>query len=526
MQPRTGRQHRFVLLSSRPGLWISLGPFSHGFTVGYMQPPLPWLNLTCTKLTYTRARRELLLYSQQIDLNIKPSMILSLTSRSHQAPDDPAQRIDRTLDDRGHRLIAGLSTSRNFDRIDAVLMVAVGHGKYLRIQHVEADSQAVPHALQSALSDLTSNQQPSVTDVRQLANDLALHQASLFEKIKCNAGKYVDRILAIAVNDPGLWWTDFDGSQQYLGLCDPVRLSQLTGVTVIDDFPARDVAAGGTGQCLDALPLWFLHSDRSNNVAAEHRLVLQLNDQSTGYWVPASDGLDSDLPSIAAIGPTPSIAFLEHLLLHVEANGATRSDKSETCSACPIEQLYADGTRNPDLIDQWNRIWLDSISEDADGIKSNEIDLKLAGVLTEPRFQSINHSDIIRSAVYWITELILAEISPARTRADQVYFATETKLTPCLINQLIQAADFDKSRVHSAPPISNSTSNYPTNAISAAVLGLLHIDQMPANVPDLTGASEQRILGRLAMGKPSNWRQLLREMADFHPPAMKLRDAV
>ncbi len=454
-------------------------------------------------------------------------MILPLTSRSHHAPDDPAQRIDRTLDDRGHRLIAGLSTSVNFDRIDAVLMVAVGHGKYLRIRHIEAESQAIPHALQSALADITSSPQPSITDARQLSNDLALHQASLFEKIKCSAGKYVARILAIAVDDPGLWWTDFDGSLQYSGLCDPVRLSQLTGVTVVDDFPARDVAAGGSGRFLDALPLWFLHSDRSNNVAADHRLVLRLNEDATGYWIPASDGLDADLPNIAAIGPTPSVAFLDHLLLHVEADRLPHSGQSETGSECPIEQRYADGTRNPDLIDQWNRIWLDSISNHSKGMRRpDETDRKLASILEEPRFQSINHSDIIRSAVYWIIELIIAEISPAQARADQVYFATQTELAPCLINQLIQAANFDKSRVHSAPPISNSTSNYPTKAICAAVLGLLHIDQMPANVPDLTGATEQRILGRLSMGKPSNWRQLLREMADFHPPAMKLREAV
>ena len=63
-------------------------------------------------------------------------------------------------------------------------------------------------------------------------------------------------------------------------------------------------------------------------------------------------------------------------------------------------------------------------------------------------------------------------------------------------------------------------------AVVAAVLGLFHIDQMPANIPWLTGAESQRILGRLTPGRPSNWRQLLRSMADFHPAPMKLKDAV
>lgn len=62
--------------------------------------------------------------------------------------------------------------------------------------------------------------------------------------------------------------------------------------------------------------------------------------------------------------------------------------------------------------------------------------------------------------------------------------------------------------------------------VVAAVLGLLHIDQMPANVPWLSGADCQRILGRVNPGRPSNWRQLIRAMADFQPAPMKLKDAI
>ena len=71
-----------------------------------------------------------------------------------------------------------------------------------------------------------------------------------------------------------------------------------------------------------------------------------------------------------------------------------------------------------------------------------------------------------------------------------------------------------------------SRSGNQLQAIVAAMLGLLHIDQMPANVPWLTNANSQRILGRLSPGRPASWRQLVRCMADFHPPAMKLKDAV
>ncbi len=59
-----------------------------------------------------------------------------------------------------------------------------------------------------------------------------------------------------------------------------------------------------------------------------------------------------------------------------------------------------------------------------------------------------------------------------------------------------------------------------------ALLGILFIDQLPASLPWLTGAEMPRILGRVTPGSPVAWRQLLREMADHHPPAMRLREAV
>ena len=64
------------------------------------------------------------------------------------------------------------------------------------------------------------------------------------------------------------------------------------------------------------------------------------------------------------------------------------------------------------------------------------------------------------------------------------------------------------------------------DAAWTAILGAMFIDQMPGNLPWLTGAATPRILGRITPGAPPVWRQLVREMADHHPAAMRLRDAV
>ncbi|MEQ1904467.1 MAG: hypothetical protein ABL888_09805 [Pirellulaceae bacterium] len=64
------------------------------------------------------------------------------------------------------------------------------------------------------------------------------------------------------------------------------------------------------------------------------------------------------------------------------------------------------------------------------------------------------------------------------------------------------------------------------DAVVSAFWGIMFADQMAGNLPLLTGASSQRILGRISPGLPVVWRHLLQNMNDATAPTMKLRDAV
>ena len=64
------------------------------------------------------------------------------------------------------------------------------------------------------------------------------------------------------------------------------------------------------------------------------------------------------------------------------------------------------------------------------------------------------------------------------------------------------------------------------DAIVSAFFGIMFADQMAGNLPHLTGAMSQRILGRITPGLPVIWRNLLQNMNDATAPIMKLRDAV
>lgn len=60
----------------------------------------------------------------------------------------------------------------------------------------------------------------------------------------------------------------------------------------------------------------------------------------------------------------------------------------------------------------------------------------------------------------------------------------------------------------------------------AAILAMLHIDQVPANLPMLTGAEAPRVLGRLTPGSASAWHRLLRDLAFSRTLITPLRAAV
>ncbi len=363
-----------------------------------------------------------------------------------QSLDDPAARIDRVLRDRSHRLIIGLVVNRNVSSLQCVLMMTDGHGKFLRLRHAVGQVVPIPETIQNSWHEIGASQEnPSLQDTRQFMSELADFQSQAIESVKLHAGKYVDRILAVALTDPGLWVDDFDGRKIYCPLSDSQRVADLTGLTVIDNFPVNDVLSGGRGSPLEPLPLWLTFADRHARVASEHRIVILAEKQIRAFLLPASDGLDADLPAIQALA-------------------ANKDDFADTlCDA--LETLH---------------------------------------------YQTRQRMTTGTMPVVGQTFIFGQEQRKAELKAILAQRALGGKVITD----------------HSGSPNSFGVNDESIDATITGLLCILHIDQMHGNLPWLTGASDQRVLGRLTPGTPSNWRQLVREMSDFSPPAMKLKDAV
>ena len=433
-----------------------------------------------------------------------------ISSELWNAIDDPAARIERTLTDRSYRLSIGVDVDARLQKMQCALVMTSLHGKHLRVAHVVGDETLLPKAVSKNWIELRKSLSPPLAAYRQFIADLADLQIQAIEKIKRKAGKYVDRILFASVLEPGLWLSDFDGSKIFCGLTDAHRIADVTGLTVIDDYPANDVIAGGQGGPLSGLPLWLTLSDRNAKVADQHRVVLMQSEICEGYLLPASDGLDAELPEIDPI-KAPGKRFLRDLQMALKMDEDSQS----------ITNIFASGRSYPPLIQLWNECPGDEQSL-----------IRIAG--HQAKAKSLSSTDVVKTAIDFIAVSCLEQINrggrglvylgpqPASSNVCQIYVLGEDDLSKCLINRL--SNEFSDQKIVNQTVETISGRN--VRGVIAALLGVLHVDQLQANIPMITGARQQRILGKLTPGSPSNWRQLVRDMSDFRPAKMKLRDAI
>lgn len=423
------------------------------------------------------------------------ALIFPVSKNVVRDPFDPVQRIDREVADRSRRLALGLSLEDDLNTVTGALVVTEGKGRYLRVLHAASCFRVLPEMATQILAEMVGGGNPSFLDIRAVQSDLAIAQFSIAEELQRHAGKYVDRLLFISISDPGICVDEDDVNRLYMPICDPDLLAEATGISVIDAFPLRDISSGGSGQGLNAFPAWLLFADRSAKTASIGRLLILIGETTTAYYLPASDGLDVDIPPIETFSGR-GVREFRHFL----------DEKPGRAIGPDVQQLNVGGNQ---------------ISELAQLLEADSADrLKEA-----TRSGTARLPDCIRTLVVSITDEISAKVQQRVTpNADvqEIIVDCSPELLGTFLNQF-------RRRWSNADFFTNCFENDcvgSLNSVLAAVLGMMSIDQIPANLPHITGAQTQRILGRFTPGAPSNWRQLLREMADFQPPAMRLRDAV
>jgi anhydro-N-acetylmuramic acid kinase len=133
--------------------------------------------------------------------------------------------------------------------------------------------------------------------------------------------------------------------------------------------------------------------------------------------------------------------------------------------------------------------------------------------------------DVLCTATHLVAEtiaLVVRQHLPQDAKIDEVLITGGGEQNGMLLREIAM-------RLPRVPLARIGDLGLPSEAVgaaAAAILALLHVDQVPANRPEITGADTARVLGRLTPGSPQNWQRLLAEMATCRPAARCLRSAL
>jgi len=133
--------------------------------------------------------------------------------------------------------------------------------------------------------------------------------------------------------------------------------------------------------------------------------------------------------------------------------------------------------------------------------------------------------DLLCTATHFVAEAVALAARrdlPQDAKIDEVLIAGGGQHNGMLLREIAV-------RLPGAPIVRLGELGVPSEALgpaSVAVLALFHVDQVPANRPEVTGAEIARVLGQLTPGSPQNWQRLLAEMATCRPAARSLRSAL
>ncbi len=413
------------------------------------------------------------------------------------------------------RWTIGVLVSSDCARLSAALVAASGQGLATRPEVGEGITAEVPHettAWFTRLADAAGTVPPAemAESLSALRAQLADHVGAIVDALLSQAGVPPSRILAIGVQDPGLWMGCGHWHAGYLALCDPARLAELTGMNIIDAFPARDLACGGQGGPLTAVAEWvFLRHAHRN------RLVLDLGRTTRLTWLPrATRG--QGLPHLLAFDVGPGTRLLD-LLTERLTGGEQAFD--------PGGRLAVQGHRIDRLIEHWLADPYFRRSPPRWHPRGVRPERFLVDALRMAVEAGWSVRDLLCTATHFIAEAVALAIQrrlPEDARIDEIVLTGGGQHNGMLLREIA-------AKMPGVPVTRTSELGIATEALGPACVGLLamfHLDQVPGNPPEVTGTEVSRVLGRLTPGSPQSWQRLLAEMTGSKPAVRPLRSAL
>ncbi|MET3107716.1 anhydro-N-acetylmuramic acid kinase [Oxalobacteraceae bacterium GrIS 2.11] len=366
------------------------------------------------------------------------------------------------------RYYIGLMSGTSLDGVDGVLIEMgdqEGHMQQLAASYVPftSDIRASLFALQFSGFD-------EIHRVSQAANQIVLVYAECVLHLLKNTGLYPEKISAIGVHGQTVRHRPEFGYT--IQINNPALLAELTNIDVIADFRSRDIAAGGQGAPL---------------VPAFHRSVFGKSDETR---------------VVANIGGISNISILR-------SDGATRGFDTGPGNVLMDAWMMQHKSQAFDTNGDWarhgqvNYALLDHLKDDPFfhklPPKSTGRDLFHMDWLNNKLrlFRDVSPVNVQATLCAFTADTLVEAIEDYASDVSQVYICGGGAYNKTLI-EAIHAGLNSRERAVSveSTEVLGISPNH-VEALAFAWLAYRHIERIPGNLPEVTGAAGGRILGAL-----------------------------
>ena len=406
------------------------------------------------------------------------------------------------------RWIVGVTVAPKCDRAAAALVGIRGRGLSAVAEVAGARTVAIPRCAADLFDALSSDSPCAVTALAALRAQLAEVQAPLALELLDSLGVSPSRILAVGVVDPGIWEFCRDEPTGYLGLCDPARLAEATGLNVIDAFAARDVAAGGQGGPLTALTDWILLRDHLRS-----RVLLDLGRTIRLTYLPAARTERAETRILAfEVGPGGSL--MDSLAQRLTGGGQPFDSGG---------RMAVQGKRLPELIEHWMSNPYFDVPLPRWRPRGVQPDRFLADALQMAVASDWSVRDLLCTATHFVAEMIARALQrlPNAAGIDEIIVTGGGQHNGLLLHEIGRWTALPIARLDD---FGFSADTFEPAGV--ALLAMLHLDQVPGNPTSITKTATPRLLGRLTGGSPQSWRLLLETCVGGSTALRPLRTAM
>ncbi|MCI0710225.1 MAG: anhydro-N-acetylmuramic acid kinase [Chloroflexi bacterium] len=386
--------------------------------------------------------------------------------------------------------IVGLISGTSADAIDAGICRIVGAPPDIEVQLIHALTYECPAGFQQRVWDAGLPSRSHVDEICQLNADLGEQFAAAALAVISSSGLAAEDIDLIGSHGQTVWHMVEPSGEvtSTLQLAEGAIIAERTGITTVNNFRARDIAAGGQGAPLTSYADWLLLRHPDHWRAAQNLGGIG----NVTFLPPISDNVSA--PISFDTGPGNSLI---DTAMHILSGGTQGFDRDG--------QMAAKGHVN----DNWLNELLAHPYYEQPPPKTTGRELfgaKMgAALISEGHSRGLSDADIVAT----LTALTAASIADACERfapapiAEVVLHGGGVR-NPVMVEML-------RNRLDPTPILTNEDVGLDNDNMEALVFALLAHETWharPGMHPKLTGARHPVILGQIIPG--NNFVDLVR----------------